>query len=71
MNTLVDIWREKYAFYVPVWLGYDQYINIGINPKKLVMGIPWYGYDYTCKTLSEVRTDYFLYYFFLILLYFL
>ncbi|XP_020952014.1 di-N-acetylchitobiase [Sus scrofa] len=39
--------------YTQTLTGYDQYINIGINPKKLVMGIPWYGYDYTCKTLSE------------------
>ncbi|XP_035882241.1 di-N-acetylchitobiase isoform X2 [Phyllostomus discolor] len=32
---------------------YDDYIKMGINPKKLVMGLPWYGYDYTCLTLSE------------------
>ncbi|XP_053247881.1 di-N-acetylchitobiase-like isoform X1 [Podarcis raffonei] len=33
--------------------GYDNYIRIGINPKKLVMGVPWYGYDYTCRGLSK------------------
>ncbi|XP_045691538.1 di-N-acetylchitobiase [Phyllostomus hastatus] len=32
---------------------YDDYIKMGINSKKLVMGLPWYGYDYTCLTLSE------------------
>ncbi|KAM6217078.1 di-N-acetylchitobiase [Rhynchocyon petersi] len=33
--------------------GYDDYIKIDINPKKLVMGVPWYGYDYICLHLSE------------------
>ncbi|XP_044288238.1 di-N-acetylchitobiase-like isoform X2 [Varanus komodoensis] len=32
--------------------GYDKYIRMGINPKKLVMGVPWYGYDYTCLDLT-------------------
>ncbi|KAJ7332549.1 hypothetical protein JRQ81_014729 [Phrynocephalus forsythii] len=35
--------------------GYDRYIRMGINPKKLVMGVPWYGYDYTCLSLSEAH----------------
>lgn len=34
--------------------GYDHYIRIGINPKKLVMGVPWYGYDYICSNLHKV-----------------
>ncbi|XP_057570847.1 di-N-acetylchitobiase [Hippopotamus amphibius kiboko] len=38
--------------YTQTLTGYDDYIKIGINPKKLVMGIPWYGYDYTCQSLS-------------------
>ncbi|XP_014595559.1 di-N-acetylchitobiase [Equus przewalskii] len=33
--------------------GYDDFIKKGINPKKLVMGLPWYGYDYTCLNLSK------------------
>ncbi|XP_019386726.1 PREDICTED: di-N-acetylchitobiase [Crocodylus porosus] len=33
--------------------GYEDYINMGIHPKKLVMGVPWYGYDYTCLNLSK------------------
>nr|XP_020650703.1 di-N-acetylchitobiase isoform X1 [Pogona vitticeps] len=32
---------------------YEQYIRMGIDPKKIVMGVPWYGYDYTCLSLSE------------------
>ncbi|XDA70106.1 hypothetical protein R6Z07F_000480 [Ovis aries] len=38
--------------YIQTLTGYDDFIKIGINPKKLVMGIPWYGYDYTCQNLS-------------------
>uniref|UniRef100_A0A8D0E580 Di-N-acetylchitobiase n=1 Tax=Salvator merianae TaxID=96440 RepID=A0A8D0E580_SALMN len=32
---------------------YDDYINMGINPKKIVMGVPWYGYDYACLGLIK------------------
>ncbi|XP_075040112.1 di-N-acetylchitobiase-like [Mixophyes fleayi] len=35
--------------------GYMQFINLNIDPKKLVMGVPWYGYDYTCLQLSETN----------------
>ncbi|GAB5575215.1 di-N-acetylchitobiase isoform X1 [Prionailurus iriomotensis] len=43
------------APYKETLTGYDDYIKIGINPEKLVMGIPWYGYDYTCLKLLEDR----------------
>ncbi|XP_059231251.1 di-N-acetylchitobiase [Mustela nigripes] len=43
------------APYKETLTGYDDYIKIGINPKKLVMGVPWYGYDYTCLNLLEDR----------------
>ncbi|KAH0618463.1 hypothetical protein JD844_017691 [Phrynosoma platyrhinos] len=33
--------------------GYEQYISMGIDPQKIVMGVPWYGYDYTCLSLSQ------------------
>ncbi|XP_066504350.1 di-N-acetylchitobiase [Hoplias malabaricus] len=32
---------------------YDQYIEMKIDPKKLVMGVPWYGYDYVCLNFSQ------------------
>lgn len=32
---------------------YDQYLDLKIDPKKLVMGVPWYGYDYPCLNLSQ------------------
>ncbi|CAJ0958954.1 unnamed protein product [Ranitomeya imitator] len=33
--------------------GYEKFINISIDPKKLVMGVPWYGYDYGCLNLTQ------------------
>lgn len=33
--------------------GYDQYLDLKIDPKKIVMGVPWYGYDYPCLNLSS------------------
>ncbi|XP_060629822.2 di-N-acetylchitobiase-like [Anolis sagrei] len=33
--------------------GYEQYISMGIDPYKIVMGVPWYGYDYTCLSLTK------------------
>lgn len=36
-------------------LAYEQYIAMMIEPRKLVMGVPWYGYDYPCLSLSQVR----------------
>lgn len=28
---------------------------MNIDPNKLVMGVPWYGYDYSCLNFSKVR----------------
>ncbi|KAF7665909.1 hypothetical protein LDENG_00127030 [Lucifuga dentata] len=33
--------------------GYYQYLELNIDPQKLMMGVPWYGYDYTCLNLSQ------------------
>ncbi|XP_038649356.1 di-N-acetylchitobiase-like [Scyliorhinus canicula] len=33
--------------------GLSAYINLGIDSRKLVMGVPWYGYDYTCQRFLE------------------
>lgn len=39
--------------YHNVLTGLSDYIKLGIDPRKLVMGVPWYGYDYTCKRFPE------------------
>ncbi|EPY77065.1 di-N-acetylchitobiase precursor [Camelus ferus] len=45
--------------YTQTLTGYEDYIKIGISPKKLVMGIPWYGVDYTCQNLSKDKAGHF------------
>ena len=33
-----------------VSLGLQQYLNLsGITPEKLILGVPWYGFDYECN----------------------
>lgn len=29
--------------------GVRQWLAVGVPAKKLVLGLPWYGYDYTCE----------------------
>jgi len=33
--------------------GIDEYIALGIEPKKLVLGLPWYGYNYPCTAFED------------------
>ena len=35
--------------------GVQQYLSLGIDPQKLILGLPWYGYDYPC--LNGTATD--------------
>lgn len=28
--------------------GMERYLQLGIDPKKLILGVPWYGYRYPC-----------------------
>lgn len=30
----------------------QQYLKLGISPNKLVLGQPWYGYDYVCLNFT-------------------
>ena len=41
-NSLFYLIEEGINFYVK---------NLSINPNNLVMAVPWYGYDFTCKSL--------------------
>ena len=34
-----------------------EYLKLGIKPEKLVLGVPWYGYDYTCDPGISVDDD--------------
>ena len=31
----------------------QKYQSLGIRPEKLVLGLPWYGYDYPCLKLQS------------------
>ena len=33
--------------------GVQAYIDLGISQDKLVLGLPWYGYDYPCLSLTD------------------
>lgn len=33
--------------------GVQRYLDIGVDKKKLVVGLPWYGYNYACISLSD------------------
>jgi di-N-acetylchitobiase len=28
--------------------GLKEYLTLGADPQKMILGVPWYGYDYTC-----------------------
>ena len=34
-------------------LGLQKYLDLEIPSEKLVLGLPWYGYDYPCETLDS------------------
>ncbi|XP_038649582.1 di-N-acetylchitobiase-like isoform X2 [Scyliorhinus canicula] len=52
-----QMWNECFAKanapYGHTYSGLSAYINLGIDSRKLVMGVPWYGYDYPCKHFIE------------------
>lgn len=33
--------------------GLEGFLKMGISPDKLVLGVPWYGYDYPCLSITE------------------
>ena len=33
--------------------GLQSYLDLGIGAEQLVMGLPWYGYNYPCLNISE------------------
>lgn len=37
--------------------GIQRYLDIGVPPNKLVLGVPWYGYRYTCLSgsINKIR----------------
>ena len=37
--------------------GLQRYIDLGISPSKLILGTPWYGYDYPCLETPELLSE--------------
>jgi len=35
--------------------GFERYLQLGINSKKMILGVPWYGYRYPC--LAGTKSD--------------
>jgi di-N-acetylchitobiase len=33
---------------------HQQYISMGVPPAKLILGVPWYGFDYPCHDADAV-----------------
>ncbi|XP_062921134.1 di-N-acetylchitobiase-like [Mobula hypostoma] len=48
-----DCFAKPNAPYDKVSSGISKYIKLGISPSKLILGVPWFGVDYTCKKLHE------------------
>jgi di-N-acetylchitobiase len=38
--------------------GITRFLNLGIDPKKLVLGVPWYGYRYPCLEETAANSRY-------------
>ena len=45
---------KHYKFTIGSMVGVQRYLDIGVPADRLVLGVPWYGYNYTCLSLSEV-----------------
>ncbi|XP_041063778.1 di-N-acetylchitobiase-like [Carcharodon carcharias] len=52
-----DMWRQGWgecfakssAPYQKVLSGLSGYISLGVDPRKLILGVPWFGNNYECK----------------------
>ncbi|XP_059504150.1 di-N-acetylchitobiase-like isoform X2 [Stegostoma tigrinum] len=48
-----DCFAKANAPYDETLSGLSYYIKLGVDPKKLVLGLPWFGYDYSCDHFYE------------------
>ena len=37
--------------------GLSAYLDMGIDPNKLILGLPWYGYFYKCVKTGPPQSD--------------
>ncbi|XP_038649359.1 di-N-acetylchitobiase-like [Scyliorhinus canicula] len=56
-----DIWTQKWddcfakpqSAYHKAYTGLSGYIDMGVDSKKLILGVSWYGSEYHCKRFIE------------------
>ncbi|XP_043541997.1 di-N-acetylchitobiase-like [Chiloscyllium plagiosum] len=48
-----ECFAKANAPYFEVFTGLLNYIRLGIDSRKLIMGVPWFGYDYLCEQFFE------------------
>ncbi|XP_069798491.1 di-N-acetylchitobiase-like [Narcine bancroftii] len=48
-----DCFAKPNSPFDKVLSGISGYLNLGIRPSKLVLGVSWFGVDYTCKRFHE------------------
>jgi len=39
-------------------LGLTQFLDLGISKDKLILGLPWYGYDYLCLNMTDPKSPF-------------
>ncbi|XP_078075348.1 di-N-acetylchitobiase-like [Mustelus asterias] len=48
-----DCFAKASVPYHQTYAGLAAYIRLGIDARKLITGVPWFGYDYPCTQLFE------------------
>ena len=38
---------------IKTFSGVRKYLQLGVEARKLILGVPWYGYRYPCLELSR------------------
>jgi di-N-acetylchitobiase len=51
-----DRWASPNSPFFGVTDGLAEYWELGISTKQIVLGLPWYGYDFPCKE-TDPKTE--------------
>jgi len=55
IGSCILIFRDIFLCMCP---GIQLYSMLGIPHYKMVLGLPWYGYDYPCTSYNAVVSGY-------------
>ncbi|XP_055497250.1 di-N-acetylchitobiase-like [Leucoraja erinacea] len=53
VHMWTDCFAKANAPYHQIRTGISSYIEQGVNSKKIILTVPWFGYDYTCNHFIE------------------